>query len=159
MILTPGLRARQHNDLAGEFIGLERDLVRAGDEIADQLAEPTARRLKIEAAEPPILRVLDATCHDELLTFLGGDEGQRARISRLQRWLANWADFRADRLRKHSCQAAGPAKRVVYHSDSRSRCAVERHLRYAAPAAQDAWDPTPFRPLRGGGFSECKFPC
>ena len=65
-------------------------------------AELKARRLQIEATEPPILRVLDAMCHNELLTALGGDEGQRARVTRLQRWLANWADFRADRLRKRT---------------------------------------------------------
>ena len=101
VIFTPGLRARQHNDLAREFLGLERDMVRAGDATSGRLAELTARRLEIEATEPPILRVLDAMCHNELLTALGVDEGQRARVTRLQRWLANWADFRADRLRKH----------------------------------------------------------
>ena len=57
VILTPGLRARQHNDLAREIIGLERDLVRADDVTPERLAEQMARRLKIEAAEPPILRV------------------------------------------------------------------------------------------------------
>ena len=101
VIFTPGLRARQHNDLARDFIALEQDLVRAGDAVTpERLAELKARRLQIEAAEPPILRVLDAMCHNELLTALDGDEGQRASITRLQRWLANWADFRADRLRK-----------------------------------------------------------
>ena len=100
VIFTPGLRARQHNDLAREFISLEQDRVRAGEVTPERLAELMARRLKIEAAEPPILRVLDAMCHNELLTAQGGDEGQRASVTRLQRWLANWADFRADRLRK-----------------------------------------------------------
>ena len=62
-VFAPGLGARQHNDLAREFIGLERDLVRVGDVTPERLAELTARRLDIEAAEPPILRVLDAMCH------------------------------------------------------------------------------------------------
>ena len=76
----------------------------------------TARQLQIEAAEPPILRVLDAMCHNELLTALGGDEGQRASITRLQRWLASWADFRADRLRKQYLQSrAGPNPRQHTH--------------------------------------------
>ena len=35
-------------------------------------------------------------------TSPGAPDGQRAHITRLQRWLANWADFRADRLRKHA---------------------------------------------------------
>ena len=102
VIFTPGLRARQHNELAREFISLEQELVRTRDVTPERLAELTARRLQIEAGEPPILRVLDAMCHNELLTAIGSDDEQRAHITRLQRWLANWADFRADRLRKHA---------------------------------------------------------
>ena len=34
----------------------------------ERLVELKARRLQIEAAEPPILRVRDALSHDELLT-------------------------------------------------------------------------------------------
>ena len=102
-VFMPGRRARQHNDLAREFIGLERDLVgTAGDLTPERLAELTDRRLAIEAGEPPILRVLDALCHNELLTAVGGSDDQRATVTRLQRWLANWTDFRPDRLRKRA---------------------------------------------------------
>ena len=52
-------------------------MVRAGDAVApEQLAELGARRLQIEATEPPILRVLDAMCHNELLTALEGPAGK-----------------------------------------------------------------------------------
>ena len=102
-VFMPGRRARQHNDLAREFIGLERDLIgTAGDLTPERLAELADRRLAIEAGEPPILRVLDALCHNELLTAVGGSDDQRATITRLQRWLANWTDYRADRLRKRA---------------------------------------------------------
>ena len=37
----------------------------------ERLAELTDRRLAIEAGEPPILRFLDALCHNELLTAVG----------------------------------------------------------------------------------------
>lgn len=57
-VFMPGRRARQHNDLAREFIGLERDLIgTAGDLTPERLAELADRRLAIEAGEPPILRV------------------------------------------------------------------------------------------------------
>lgn len=86
-----------------EFTGLERDVVgTAGDLTPERLAELTDRRLAIEAGGPPILRVLDALCHNELLTAVGGSDNQRATITRLQHWLANWTDFRADRLRKRA---------------------------------------------------------
>ena len=37
----------------------------------ERLAELTDRRLAIEAGEPPILRFLDALCHNELLIAVG----------------------------------------------------------------------------------------
>ena len=47
--------------------------------------------------------MLDALCHNELLTAVGGSDDQRATITRLQRWLAgNWTDLRPDRLRKRA---------------------------------------------------------
>ena len=39
--------------------------------VPPMLAELTDRRLAIEAGEPPILRLLDALCHNELLTAVG----------------------------------------------------------------------------------------
>lgn len=43
----------------------------AGEELApSQLRDLEARRLDIESREPPMLRVLDAMCHDELVTAL-----------------------------------------------------------------------------------------
>ena len=65
-----------------------------------RLAEFAARRLAIEADEPPVLRVLDALCHNELVTALGLDDAERAAVTPLQRWLAPLVDVRPDRLRR-----------------------------------------------------------
>ena len=46
-------------------------------------------------------RVLDATCHDELVTALGRDETQRTNVTRVQRWLRHVVDVGAHRIRKH----------------------------------------------------------
>ena len=46
-------------------------------------------------------RVLDATCHDELVTALGRDETQRTNVTHVQRWLRHVVDGGAHRIRKH----------------------------------------------------------
>ena len=66
--------ARRHDSLAVSFLGLERDVLRAGlSPTPETLVELQSRRLDIEAGEPPVYRVLDAICHDELVTALGVD--------------------------------------------------------------------------------------
>lgn len=63
------------------------------------LADLQARRLYIEANEPPVHGVLDATCRDELITALGYNPGERTNVTLCQRVLRNIVDFRADRIR------------------------------------------------------------
>ena len=96
-------KARLHNELARDFIGLEQGLVRAGESLSEpDLREFVARRLDIESREPPALRVLDAMCHDELVTALGIEARQRSDPKWYQRWLANIVDVGAQNLRKHA---------------------------------------------------------
>lgn len=95
--------ARRHNGLAREFISLEKDLVAAGDAPSEPcLRALQARRLDIEAREPPVLRVLDAICHDELVTALGIEDAQRSNVGWWQRWCAPIVDLGAHRLRKRA---------------------------------------------------------
>ena len=101
MVFGLARKARRHNNLAREWIALERDVVRAGEELPEsRLRELEAARLDIEACEPPVLRVLDAMCHDELVTALGIEDGHRSNLGWWQRWFANVADVGAHRLRK-----------------------------------------------------------
>lgn len=96
-------KARLHSELARDFIGLEQDLVRAGEDLSESnLRAFVARRLGIESREPPALRVLDAMCHDELVTALGIEARQRSDPKWYQRWLANIVDVGAQNLRKHA---------------------------------------------------------
>ena len=98
---NPASAAQHHSNLAVEFLALERDLVNAGDEPeATELRKLEMRRLDIEAGEPPVLRVLDAICHDELITALEADPSQRTNITRWQRLWRHLFDFGAHRLRK-----------------------------------------------------------
>ena len=95
-------KARLHSELARDFIGLEKDLVRAGQDLSElSLRKFVARRLDIESREPPALRVLDVMCHNELVTALGCDPSDRsAALTWYQRWLANIVDVGAHRLQK-----------------------------------------------------------
>ena len=103
LVFRTAKTARLHNELGREFIALEKQLVLAGESLPEpRLRELQAARLDIEAREPPALRVLDAMCHDELVTALGIKEGERANPSRLQRLFAPLFDVGAHRLRKHA---------------------------------------------------------
>ena len=93
--------ARQHNDLARDYISLEKDMVVAGETPPESDVRAwQARRLEIEAHEPPVRRVLDAICHDELITALGIKDSERSNVGWWQRWCANIMDIGAHRLRK-----------------------------------------------------------
>ena len=100
---NPAAAARRHNRLAIDFIFLEKDLVHAGSApLAKDLLKLQTRRLDIEAAEPPVLRVLDAICHDELITALDADSAYRSNVTRWQRLWRHFFDVGAHRLRTHA---------------------------------------------------------
>ena len=64
-------RATLHAGLAQQFAQLEREMVpREGDTDVDAATADAfrQRRLEIEEAEPPKLRVIDILCHNELVT-------------------------------------------------------------------------------------------
>ena len=101
VVLRPAKFARLHSELARDFIGLEKEMLRQGGTISDAaLADLEVMRLEIEAREPPALRVLDAMCHDELVTALGIRESERADPKWYQRMLAQVFDVGAHRLHK-----------------------------------------------------------
>ena len=96
----PARQARLHSELARDFAALGRDMGCAGESPPEpELRELEACRPEIESREPPVLRVLDAMCHDELVTASGIDPKERAQPRWYQRWLANIVDVGAHRLR------------------------------------------------------------
>jgi hypothetical protein len=93
--------ARDHNDLCRDFLGLQREIILAGNEITEkQINEFIGKRLEIEEAEPPKLRVLDILCHNELIKASGKNIGHMVEVGKLQRWLADVLDISADSLEK-----------------------------------------------------------
>jgi hypothetical protein len=57
--------------LPADFFELEKGIVAAVELNAEKEAAIVAQRLDIEACEPPILRVLDSICHNEMMRALG----------------------------------------------------------------------------------------
>lgn len=82
-------RADQHGSLARQFVILEREFAH-GRSLEDTEHERlTGERLRIEATEPTVLRLLDVMCHYELLRSLG-EERKLPRIPWHRRLAANW---------------------------------------------------------------------
>ena len=82
-------RANHHGDLARQFIGLEQRFAHGRSLDDAEHEELTRERLRIEATEPPVLHLLNALCHYELLRALG-DGREPPAISWPRAVLANW---------------------------------------------------------------------
>ena len=96
LVVGTGPRARLHNELAKRFVQLEKDMVLSERSLSEETLECfTARRLEIEADEPPILRTLDLLCHNELSRAMGLDKekGGYIEIPALHRFLADFISF------------------------------------------------------------------
>lgn len=92
-------KARVHEDLSRRFISLERDLIQAGEYDGLALSAFSARRLEIELDEPPILKVLDSVCHNELLRAMGYGDEHYLKIGWIQRLLRHFFDYREHVIR------------------------------------------------------------
>ncbi len=75
LVVDHASKANHHRDFVRRFSALEMDMIRAGEATSeDDYKAFLARRLTIEAEEPPINRALDLQCHNELLRALDHDE-------------------------------------------------------------------------------------
>lgn len=102
VIFRPGRAAREHNGLAREFIMLEQEALRVASTgmTEEAILELQTRRLEIEAKEPPIYRVLDVICHDEVVKALGYPSEHRSNVRAIQRLFKNVIDLWPDSLEK-----------------------------------------------------------
>lgn len=102
LVFALGVKANRHAQFVKDFTRLEKRLY--GDESAETVAAVTRDRLDIEAAEPPVKRVLDIICHNELLVAMGyeGETLQRERVplTWFQRLTANFFNWSEHRLVK-----------------------------------------------------------
>lgn len=106
IVVSSSAKSRLHADLARQFIALEREIVLVGDYDEAKLRDFTARRLQIELDEPPVLRVLDALCHNELCRATNADKLDYVRIYWWQRAIANYGDIEPESLKTYRQLAA-----------------------------------------------------
>ena len=93
--------ARAHHDFARQFIQIEKELIKK-NVTEEELEKLIAQRLDIEAEEPPVLRVLDSMCHNELLKAMGYEETEFLKISLPQSFLSPFIDFFPSYIKKTS---------------------------------------------------------
>lgn len=92
LVAITAQKARLHSDLKARFIRLEKALIKH-DKSANGLQELAAKRLDIEADEPPVLRVLDTLCHNEMLRADGYDKDEFKKVNWYQRLFADVVDI------------------------------------------------------------------
>jgi hypothetical protein len=95
--------ARLHSDFVQKFSELEKRIIMDLDPSMASINAFTVERLNIEAVEPPILRILDLICHNELCRAMGMGEERMAKINFFQRLFAQFFD-----LMDHKIQAPKP---------------------------------------------------
>lgn len=85
--------ARIHNDLSRRFIDLEKMMVGLRSLTEDDIRNFTTRRLDIEADEPPVLRILNIMCHNELARAMGYNHDALIKIPSHKRILCHFFDL------------------------------------------------------------------
>lgn len=110
LVVGTSKAARLHSDLARRFIELEKEFLPEKATTRAELDRLEAARLTIEADEPPILRILDSVCHNELLRAMGYEDEVFLKIFWFQRLFANFIDIAPGlvRVRALSTQSVQP---------------------------------------------------
>ena len=95
-------KALLHIDLKREFISLEIELEAGRKNPTPELIEAvTTKMLHAEAKEPPILRVLNIVCHNELGLAMGYQQKDLYRIRFYQRALKHFIDWNPNSIQLH----------------------------------------------------------
>ncbi len=101
LVIGFGRRASVHSQLVKDFMRLEKEL-------SQDDSEETFRRVKgmkddLDASEPPVLRVLDVICHNEINRALDiTDPDEYAEITPFQRLASPFFSWRPHTLKKGS---------------------------------------------------------
>ncbi|MBF0436748.1 MAG: hypothetical protein HQL77_15435 [Magnetococcales bacterium] len=99
LVVGTAKAARDHADLARRFISLEQEINNSPAIDQESLIRLTNTRLDIEKDEPPVLRVLDTLCHNEMLRSMGFGKEKFIKVGLFQRIFSQFFDFREDSLR------------------------------------------------------------
>lgn len=83
--------ARLHNDLYRRYVALEQEMLATTELTAEAVQTFRAKRLAIEADEPPTKFAVDVLCHNELVRALGSNEYRE--VTLVQRAFAHFTSF------------------------------------------------------------------
>lgn len=99
LVFAFGLKAARHAQFVRDFTRLEQQLYE--DDSEETVSAVTRERLAIEATEPPVMRILDGICHNELLRAMGiEDPKERVQLNWFQYFTANLFNFGERNLAK-----------------------------------------------------------
>ena len=98
--------ARLHSDLARRSIELEQKMVLTESPDESDIRQFTAQKLAIEIDEPPVHRVLDLLCRNEMILAEGQDESQLYRASPFERLTAQVLHLEPNQKRMPRSHAA-----------------------------------------------------
>jgi hypothetical protein len=112
LVYKSSTKARDHSDLRRRFIELEEEILGVHDPTREQIHAWEQKRLVIEASEPPILKVLDAICHNQQLLADGYERAYFLKIGKVQRFFAQVITLGADSINQevHPRQIFGNSK-------------------------------------------------
>ncbi|HET7738799.1 MAG TPA: hypothetical protein VFK32_09520 [Tepidiformaceae bacterium] len=91
LVWGSGRRARVHNDLYRQYVELEREMAATTDPDERACRSFGARRLVIEADEPPTMLIVKVLSHNEVVRANGA--GDCFEVPFWQRWLAHVCAF------------------------------------------------------------------
>ncbi len=100
LVVGAARKARLHADFVREYTNLERRLVAPDGKTPEAVAGVTDSMLEIESSEPPILRVLDTICYNELQRAMGYDWKDQIPVGPFQRLCSRFFDVRAHTLHR-----------------------------------------------------------
>ena len=100
LVVGSAQKARLHTDFIRQFTSLEQQLVARDGQTEDVMEQVQSTILEIEAGEPPVLKVLDTICQNELQRAMGYPACQEIKVSRWQRFFAQFFDFREQELHR-----------------------------------------------------------
>lgn len=103
LVIGSAQKARLHDDFKRQFIELERDTILKEEISRQDMLSLTARRLEIEAQEPPPLRVLDVICHNELCRAMNRESGQ-VKVKWYQRLFCQIIDIGDHKITSENCR-------------------------------------------------------
>jgi hypothetical protein len=101
-VVGPAQAARLHEELAKRFASLEHSIVVTDHSKHEGISKLEAERLLIEADEPPIMRVLDSQCHNELCRAMDEEDCEFVQVGPIQALFSQIIDLWPSKIKRRT---------------------------------------------------------